>query len=83
MANVSKAESGAAVKPSILERAREYFLTLKIEWSKITYPDRKQLIQSTTVVFVFVIAFIAIIAVYDLLVGTFFHRLVFTTAGGQ
>lgn len=82
MANVSKAEGGAAPKPPFIERLKEYFITLRIEWSKISYPTNKQLVQSTTVVFIFLVAFIAIIAVYDLLVGTFFHRLVFFTPGG-
>ena len=79
MANTTKAETGGAAKQPLTARVQEYILTLRMEWAKISYPTWKQLVQSTTVVFIFVIAFIAVIALYDFLVGGFFQKLVFHT----
>lgn len=46
-----------------------YFQELRLEWSKVTYPGKKELWQSTLVVFIFSILVTAVIALYDLLVS--------------
>jgi len=77
MATTVKADSESGEgKQSLVERFRDYARTLLFEWKKISYPDRKQLQQSTIVVFVFVMVFIAIISVYDAIVGWFFSKLI-------
>ncbi len=49
-----------------------YFQELKMEWSKITFPERKELYRSTVVVFIFTIIVTAIISVFDMLVTKVF-----------
>ncbi len=52
-----------------------YFNELRIEWSKVTLPGKKELVQSTIVVFFFSILVTAVIAVYDMLVTFVFSFL--------
>jgi len=52
-----------------------YFLELKSEWNKITFPGRKELIRSTIVVFIFTVLVTTVIAAYDFLVSLVFGRL--------
>ncbi len=39
------------------EKLVEYFKGIKLEWGKITWPERKQVIAQTVIVLVIVIAF--------------------------
>jgi len=50
-----------------------YFQELKMEWNKITFPERKELYRSTVVVFIFTIIVTAIISLFDALVTTVFN----------
>lgn len=49
-----------------------YFQELRMEWNKITFPERKELYRSTTVVFIFTLAVTMVIAAFDLLVAEVF-----------
>ena len=52
-----------------------YFSELRLEWKKITYPDRKELWRSTLVVFIFSIVVTIVIAFYDFIVSLAFKFL--------
>jgi len=52
-----------------------YFSELRLEWKKITYPDRKELWRSTLVVFIFSVAVTLVIAFYDFIVSLAFRFL--------
>jgi preprotein translocase subunit SecE len=49
-----------------------YFQELKMEWKKITFPERKELYRSTVVVFIFTLVVTAIISLFDALVTQVF-----------
>ncbi len=49
-----------------------YFQELRMEWNKITFPERKELYRSTAVVFIFTIVVTVVIALFDLLVAEVF-----------
>jgi len=49
-----------------------YFQELRMEWHKITFPERKELYRSTVVVFIFTIIVTAIISLFDALVTKVF-----------
>ena len=71
MSAVKAPSSGTAPPkgPGLGDRVREYFQTLAYEWRKITWPERKQWIDSTIVVFVFTIFLMIMLASFDLVVG--------------
>jgi len=54
----------------------EYFLSLRYEWQKITFPTRKEWIQATIVVFLFTLVLMAIISVYDAGMSLFFSKFI-------
>jgi preprotein translocase subunit SecE len=58
----------------IVRGVRDYFVSLKIEWGKISFPTRKELIQSTIVVFLFTVILMFIISLYDALMSILFNR---------
>jgi preprotein translocase subunit SecE len=58
----------------IARGARDYFVSLKIEWGKISFPTRKELIQSTIVVFLFTVILMLIISLYDAGMSLLFNR---------
>ncbi len=60
---------------SELNPIARYIMELRLEWSKITFPEKKELWRSTLVVFIFTIAVTAVIAVYDMLVTFVFSFL--------
>ncbi len=49
-----------------------YFQELKMEWNKITFPERKELYRSTVVVFIFTVIVTAIISLFDMFVTKVF-----------
>jgi len=49
--------------------------TLRYEWRKITWPERKQWIDSTIVVFVFVLVLMFTLAAFDVAVGKVMNTL--------
>jgi preprotein translocase SecE subunit len=49
-----------------------YIQELRMEWNKITFPERKELYRSTVVVFIFTVVFTMVIAVFDLVVARVF-----------
>ena len=53
---------------------RDYFVSLKIEWGKISFPTKKELIQSTIVVFLFTVILMFVISLYDAGMSIFFNR---------
>ena len=57
-----------------LGAARDYFQSLKFEWLKIAFPTRKELTQSTIVVFLFTIILMVVISFYDALMSFVFNR---------
>jgi preprotein translocase SecE subunit len=74
------AETGGA--PQRSERVKEYFGSLKYEWQKITFPDKKQLTNSVIVVFIFCIFLMLVVSLYDLVIGWFFRTFVLPSVGG-
>ena len=67
------------VKPGIAARVRKYFEELKFEWLKITFPSKKELTQSTIVVFLFTLVLMVIISLYDLLMSLAFTKWILPT----
>jgi preprotein translocase SecE subunit len=63
-------------RPSAGSRMRRYFSELKFEWQKITFPTRKELTQSTIVVFLFTLILMAVIATYDWLMSLMFNKFI-------
>ena len=59
---------------SLARRVRDYFVSLKFEWQKVTFPTRKELVQSTTVVFLFTVILMAILSAYDALMSFLFNK---------
>lgn len=71
-------ETGEAQVP-LLERVKHYFTELKFEWKKITFPTRKELIQSTIVVFVFTLLIMGVIVAMDFFIGWIFRTFILPT----
>lgn len=77
-----------AVKPvgqqkavdNVFQRAlrgmRDYFVSLRVEWGKLTFPTRKELMQSTIVVFLFTIILMLLISLYDAMMSLLFNKLI-------
>ena len=65
-----------AERPGTGTRMRKYFSELKFEWQKITFPTRKELTQSTIVVFLFTLLLMAVIATYDWLMSLLFNKFI-------
>jgi preprotein translocase SecE subunit len=77
MATMSEVnEQGTAPKPSFAASVSKYFGELKFEWKKISFPSRKELQQSTTVVFVFTLLVMGFIMLVDIVVGWIFANLI-------
>jgi preprotein translocase subunit SecE len=68
---VKKAEQEG---PSRFQRFKNYFIELKYEWQKVTFPTRKELIQSTTVVFLFTIVLMTVMSLYDMAITFLFDK---------
>ena len=66
---------GGSARGAELNPIARYFLELKTEWHKITFPDRKELVRSTVVVFIFTVIVTLVIAAYDFLVSVVFQKL--------
>jgi len=60
---------------------RDYFQSLKYEWLKMTFPTRKEWVQSTVVVFLFTLVLMAIISLYDMLMSLFFSKFILPPTG--
>lgn len=54
--------------PGFVDNTKEYFSDLKMEMRRVTWPNRKQVQATTTVVIVSVFAFAAYFRVVDFLV---------------
>lgn len=64
-------------KKSFGAKARDYFSSLKFEWQKVTFPSRKELTQSTIVVFLFTIILMAVLSLYDYLMSLLLNEWLF------
>ena len=69
-----------AERPGAGSRIRRYFSELKFEWQKITFPTKKELTQSTIVVFLFTLILMVIIATYDWLMSLLFNKFIIPPA---
>jgi len=56
-------------EPTFKENVSNYFKGVKIEWGKITWPEKRQVIVETVVVLAVVFFFVALVYSYDLLFG--------------
>ncbi len=84
MAAEKASSPDSGVKPSLSDALKHYYSTLQYEWKKITFPDRKQLVQSVMVVFIFCIFLMVVVSVYDLVVGLVFKNFILpSTPMGQ
>jgi preprotein translocase SecE subunit len=72
--------SEEAESHTIIDTMKDYFRSLKFEWLKLTFPNRKELIQSTIVVFLFTIILMVIISLYDMLMSVIFSRFILPAA---
>jgi preprotein translocase SecE subunit len=72
------AGSGSTTPPG--GKLKSYFDELRFEWKKISFPSRKELQQSTVVVFVFTLLVMTIISVFDLAVSLFFTKFILPAA---
>jgi preprotein translocase SecE subunit len=52
-----------------------YFQELRMEWNKITFPERKELYRSTVVVFIFTVLMTIIVSIFDATISFIFSRL--------
>ena len=68
-----KQKPGEDSKP-FTEKVKDYIVSLKYEWLKLTFPTRKELTQSTVVVFLFTILLMLVISLYDVLVSFVLNR---------
>jgi preprotein translocase SecE subunit len=73
-----KAKPGDERKP-LMDMIKEYILSLKFEWLKLSFPSRKELTQSTVVVFLFTVFLMLIISLYDVFMTFLMNRLIPTT----
>lgn len=67
-------KSARAEKPGIFARLAKYFEELKFEWVKITFPTKKELTQSTIVVFLFTMILMTILSAYDMAMSFLFNN---------
>ncbi|MEI8390062.1 MAG: preprotein translocase subunit SecE [bacterium] len=56
-------------EPGFKESVSNYFKGVKVEWGKITWPDRRQVIVETIVVLLVVFFFVALVSCYDWVFG--------------
>jgi len=56
-------------EPTFKENISNYFKGVKVEWGKITWPDRRQVIVETVVVLVVVFFFVLLVYGYDMIFG--------------
>jgi preprotein translocase subunit SecE len=82
VSQVSVQQSGDAQQPGFIQRVQtwpaaiqDYVSDLRSEMSKVSWPSRKQVEATTTVVVVSVFAFAAYFGVVDFLVGKFIERI--------
>ncbi len=52
-----------------------YFQELRMEWNKITFPERKELYRSTIVVFIFTVVMTLIVSFFDATIAFIFSKL--------
>jgi preprotein translocase SecE subunit len=74
------AGAGSTTPPSN-GKLKNYFNELSFEWKKISFPSRKELQQSTVVVFVFTLLVMSVISVFDLAVSWFFTNFILPASG--
>jgi preprotein translocase subunit SecE len=67
--------------PSMFQRIKDYFVELKYEWQKVTFPTRKELVQSTTVVFLFTVLLMTVMSLYDLAITFLFDKWILPPTG--
>lgn len=63
---------------SDLNPVARYFQELRMEWNKVTFPDRKELTRSTIVVFIFTVIMTIVVSVFDAII-TFISSRLFPT----
>jgi len=56
-------------RSSFSDKLRRYWIELAYEWRKITWPERKPWLDSTLVVFIFVLVLMAALFALDYIVG--------------
>lgn len=54
-------------KPSVLKRAKEWFIDLKAEFKRVVWPSFAKVRQNTLIVLIFVLVVGAVIWILDLL----------------
>jgi preprotein translocase SecE subunit len=56
-------------------RFQEYLESLRYEFRKISWPEKKQWIQSTTVVFIFAVVLMLVLWTLDIIVAFLFRQI--------
>jgi preprotein translocase subunit SecE len=73
-----KAEPGE--RRTFSQGVSDYFRSLKFEWLKLTFPTRKELVQSTIVVFLFTTILMIAISLFDLIMSLLFNKYIIPPA---
>ena len=75
---MSTADKKNLPQPSFKDNVSNYLKGVKVEWGKITWPERRQVIVETIVVLVVVFFFVALVSFYDWifkhLLGLLIHK---------
>ena len=75
------AQASKGFIPALTRGFHDYFQSLKYEWLKMTFPTRKEWMQSTVVVFLFTLVLMAIISLYDMLMSLVFRKFILPPTG--
>ena len=67
---MAKQASAATAKPNIIERLKTFFGEVKYEMSKVAWPSRDELKQSTSIVLMVLCIFAVIIGIMDRIFNT-------------
>jgi preprotein translocase SecE subunit len=81
VAQRKSAQASRGFIPSLSRGFHDYFQSLKYEWLKMTFPTRKEWVQSTVVVFLFTLVLMAIISLYDMLMSLIFSKWILPPTG--
>jgi len=56
-------------EPTLKDNLSSYLKGVKVEWGKITWPEKRQVILETIVVLVVVFFFVTLVYCYDMIFG--------------
>ncbi len=66
---MSTARKPSSSEPTLKDNIVNYFKGVKVEWAKITWPERKQVIVEVIIVIIVVFFFTLLVFTYDNIFG--------------